>query len=93
MVKALTMADVKRNNKEAGQFWFSLTTMRFFQSKVESELIDGKFFVTSEQSGWDSPRLYSIRKYNPETHVIDTVGIFQAFKTCQDALDAIREEV
>lgn len=91
-MEAQTMADVKRNNKESGQYWFSLDTMRFFQCKIESGLIGGKFFITSEQSGWDSPRLYSIRKYDSETHKIDTVGDFQAFKTCQDALDAIPME-
>lgn len=83
MVKALTMADVKRGNEGAGFFWFSPATMRFFQCKIESGLIGGKFFVTSEQSGWDSPRLYSIRKYNPKTCGIDTVGDFQAFKTAK----------
>ena len=92
MVKALTMVDVKRNNKEAGLFWFSPDSIRFFKSRIESELIDGKFFVSSEKNMEDDPRLYSIRKYNPKTHGIDTVGEFQAFKTCQDALDAIREE-
>ena len=88
----LTMADVKRNNKQAGRYWFSPDTMGFFNSRVESELVAGKFFVTSEQRDWDAPRLYSIRKYDPETHQIGTVGDFQAFKTCQDALDAIPTE-
>jgi len=92
-MEAQTMADVRRNNKEAGGYWFSPDTMRFFRCRIESKLIRGKFFVTSEQAGDDHPRLYSIRKYNPETHDIDTVGDFQAFKTRQDALDAIKKEV
>lgn len=91
-MSALTMADVKRNNKALGGFWFSPDTMRFFQSKVESELINGKYFVTSEKDGERHPRLYSIRKYNPGTSRIDTVGGFQTFKTLQDALDAIEKE-
>jgi len=91
-MSALTMSDVKRKNKEAGLFWFSPTSMRFFKSRVESELIGGKFFVSSEQFDEDAPRLYSVREYHPKTHGIDTVGKFQAFKTCQDALDAIEKE-
>lgn len=91
-MKAKTMEDVKRNNKASGGFWFSPDTIRFFQSKVESELINGKYFVTSEKNMEDDPRLYTIRKYNPETHKIDTLGSFQAFKTLQDALDAIPME-
>lgn len=92
-MKVLTMVDVKRNNKGAGLFFFSPDSMRFFKSQVESSLIGGKFFVTSEQNMEDDPRLYSIRKYDSKTHSIDTVGKFQEFKTCQDALDAIEEEV
>lgn len=88
-MKALTMADVKRNNKASGSHWFSPSTMRFFQCRVESELIRKMYFVTSEKVGEGRPRLYSIRKYNSETHGIDTVGRFQGYKTCQDALDAI----
>lgn len=91
-MKAKTMADVMRNNKEAGLFWFSPACMRFFKSRIESELIGGKFFISSEQSGEDAPRLYSIRKYNPETRGIETVGEFQGFKTRQDALYAIPME-
>lgn len=93
MKKALTMVDVKRNNKEVGLFWFSPDSMRFFRSRIESELIGGKFFVTSEQYNEDTPRFYSVRKYDSKTHHIDTVGKFQGYGTCQDALDAIREEV
>ena len=92
MKKALTLDDVKRNNKEAGLFWFSPDSMRFFRCKIESELIGGKFFVSSEQFAEDAPRLYSIRKYDSKTHSIDTVGKFQEHETRQDALDAIREE-
>lgn len=92
MKRAKTMEDVKRNNKEAGRHWFSPDTMRFFLSKIESELIGGKYFVTSEWDGTTNPRLYSVRKYHPDSHIIDTVGEFQGFKTRQDALYAIPME-
>ena len=39
MCECVTMADVKRKNKEMGLFWFSPDSMRFFKSRIESELI------------------------------------------------------
>ncbi len=89
----LTMADVKRKNKESGQFWFRPRTMRFFKSKIESRLIRERYFVTSERFDDDVPRLYTIREYDNVTHKIKTLGAFQQFKTKQDAIDAIKEGI
>jgi len=69
----LTIADVKRHNKEAGQFFFSKDTMRFFQSRIESTLYKNHCFITSEQCGETSPREYTVRHYNVETGRIETV--------------------
>lgn len=81
----LTMSDVKRNNREAGLFFFSPDTMRFFRSRVESGLIKQRFFITSECAGDDHPRLYTIRVYDHEKHTCETMGDFQAYKTKEEA--------
>lgn len=44
-----SVAAIKRANKEAGRFFFSPDTMRFFDSRIESGVIGGRMFVTSEQ--------------------------------------------
>ena len=88
-MKQLTMADVKRNNKTSEQCWFSPEAMRFFGSKIESGPLKQKYFVTSEQFEDDSPRLFTIRVYDPKTHQIDTVGDFQGYKTKDEAMDGV----
>lgn len=82
-----TIDDVKRINKEKDRHWFERDTMRFFRSKIErdalrfGQLIDDKYFITSEQFDSDSPRLYSVRRFNPKEGSINTVGEFQEFGT------------
>lgn len=85
----LTMNDVKRNNKDAGQFFFSPDTMKFFNSRTESGLLKQKYFVTSECAGDDHPRLYTIRKISYGGQEISTVGEFQGYKTEEEALEKI----
>jgi hypothetical protein len=88
-----TMSDVRAANKAAGQFWFSRETMRFFKSKVETSLLRGGYFITSEREEAGSQRRYTIRRENAE-HYIDTVGYLGEFRTlaaAQAALSDIRK--
>lgn len=74
-------ADIQRNHRG---YWFSKDTMRFFQSRISETVYYGKdliFFVSSERQGYDHPRLYTVRAYDPKTDSIDTVGEFQAYKS------------
>lgn len=86
-----TIDDVKRINKEKGYHFFDRDTMRFFRSRIEKDqlrfgqLIDDKYFITSEQFDEDSPRLYTVRKFNSERGSMNTVGEFQEFKNKFDA--------
>lgn len=73
-----SIQEIKQANKEAGQFFFSPDTMKFFASKIINQVWDGPngvFFITSEKNGFDDPeRVYTIRKFEPETANIRTVG-------------------
>ena len=86
---ALNMTDVKRHNKEVGHHFFSKDTMGFFNSRIESNLIGGKYFVTSEKND-DWPRLYTIREYDKTTGRISTHGDFQQYKTLRAAFEGVR---
>lgn len=82
----VTIDQIKRANREAGFFFFSPSTMRFFSSRVCDTTHCGKggvYFVTSEQFRGDrslritgKPRAYTVRKFNPETCDIDTASEF-----------------
>jgi hypothetical protein len=62
--------------------------MRFFNTRLESGLIGGKYFITSERYDENRPRRYSVRRADPDG-TIDTVGEFQEYLTKDDARDAI----
>ncbi len=85
----LDMADVRAANKASGQHWFSRSTMRFFNSVVESPLYHGRYFITSERYMDDAAKLYSVRVVQDDAG-IDTVGEFQAYISKADAREAIR---
>ena len=68
----MTIADIKQANRDAGQHYFDRSTMRFFDSKVETQVYEGPggvYFVTSEQfhgSQGSNPRKWTVRQFNPE---------------------------
>ncbi len=80
-----SILEIKEKNKQVGRHFFSLNTMRFFSSKVESEVIKGRYFITSEKTGFDTTdRAYTIREAR-ENGSIGQVGGFGAFNTIEEA--------
>ncbi len=88
MVKFSSMAEVRKANKAAGFHWFERSTMRFFQCRIESRLLKGRYFISSEQ-GPSGERLFTLRQVEADGGV-DTVGDFQAHRTKADAKRALR---
>ena len=84
-----TMDDVKRANRDASQHWFDTATIKFFNSKYSSELVEGRWFWSSEKAPGE-PRRYTVREVTPDGH-ISTVGEFQAYGTREAAQRAIRD--
>lgn len=64
-----TITELKRRNAEIGHFFFSKDTMKFFKSKIESKIIDGKYFITSEVES--KIRVYKIREFKQTGEVIN----------------------
>jgi hypothetical protein len=79
--------------------WFDPASMRFFNSRVNYASLtaykDGWLFISSEQFkplGLDpAPRRWTIRFAGAEG--IETIGIFQAFDTADEAQQVIKEMV
>ncbi len=61
-----TMADVKAANAASGYNWFSRDTMKFWKTRIESSLIGGRWFITSEDEfafdGRRPARIYCVRE-------------------------------
>ena len=67
-----SMADLRAKNKAAGFYFFSPATMKFFKSKIESSLIGGRYFITSEMYG-PGNKVYNVRMAEADGS-IKTVG-------------------
>lgn len=87
-----TIAEAKAANRANGWHFFDRSTMRFFRSKICSEILNGKYFVTSEQFEPSWPRLFTLRRINWETGDIITVGEFQGYRTVKEARAAAYEQ-
>jgi hypothetical protein len=89
----LSMLDLKQT--KYGQMFFSPDAMRFFNSRVETELIEGKFFVTSEHPGGGIQPKYSLRHviFSEFGKVVDItcIGGFRGFSTKGAALNGIEK--
>lgn len=82
-----TLSEFKQANKTNGYHFFDRKTMNFFNSRIESSLLKGGYFITSEQietSQGVEPRKYTLRKCNVDATVA-TVGGFQRFRTKEAA--------
>ena len=76
--------------KAAHPVWFSQATMRAFGSKVESPLFSGHWFITSEVDP-SGVKAYTVRYADDED--IETVGEFHAYRTYQQAIDAMEDHM
>lgn len=89
-----TISQIRQHNTGAGNFFFSVDTMQFFDSRIESAVIGGRLFVTSEQchhsDGSSEPRLFTIRVAADDGD-IETVGKFQQFEDLDDAVAQAQE--
>lgn len=81
----MSIDDVITANQEDGGHWFDGTTMAFFRSRIETDLIDGRWFVTSEQNGEDGERRYTVRAVASDA-TVSTVGEFQAHASLPAAI-------
>lgn len=87
-----SIESIKTANHNRGRYFFSPGAMRFFASRVSSFVAEGPggvYFVTSEQfrpsSGPAADRLYTVRRFFPETGEVEEASEFQAFRSLSGA--------
>lgn len=86
-----TMADAKERNAETGHYFFSPDTVRFFKSRIETSLLKGNYFVTSELAPHDTERKYTLREVDWDSGNINTIGEFYSHDSIDDAKEALNE--
>lgn len=68
-----SILDVKAANNAKDGHWFDRDTMRFFGTKIETDMIAGRFFVTSEQPP-RGPREFRVRRAEDDATIATLVG-------------------
>ena len=85
---------VKAAFNSAGSFWFSPGAMKFFNTKIESSLIGGRYFITSERYEIGEPKRFNVRKVVRESDGrldIETLGEHMTYTTKHQAMVALIE--
>ena len=97
-----TMLRVRLSNIENGHHFFDPEIMAHFGTRIESRLLEGGLFITSERDGYHRPayereerplsetRYYTIRKFNPSTGEITDASAMGEFSSREDALWAAK---
>lgn len=86
-----TINEIKEANRRARKFFFSPDTMRFFASQIESDVYGGKYFITSEKSGFEDPiRQFAVRE---ATETGDILTVAKGLPTKAAALNLIEEKI
>ena len=84
-----TMQDVMKLNRSIGHHFFDEDTMRFFNSRIETDLLNDKFFVTSEQ-GPHVARAFTVRRVNDDGTIGSIGAGFMGYVTRDEAIQAIQ---
>ncbi len=84
-----SIEEIIETNKRAYMHFFEPATLRFFNSRVGSDVFSGPggiFFITSERFNRESRRMYTVRQFDPCTGDVSTVKGFQKFLSRNAAL-------
>ena len=85
----MTLRDARRAHPN----WFAAVTMRFFDSRIESAMFSGRFFICSEQFRsvrlGDRPREYRIVEVTSER--IGSVRYVPKYPSLSKALAAVEQ--
>jgi hypothetical protein len=91
------ITEVKKANKAAGYFWFSPSTIKHFGVRVETPVMDGRFWVESARTYDDEGREYKLVTAD-DAGAVDylfaegTTNILR-FPTRTQAIDALVEYI
>lgn len=99
MMVLQTFKQIETANRKVGQNFFSKEAMRFFGTKIESQIFftdTVSYFITSEQDpegkAWFGNRRYTIRIAYPDGNV-DTLGNFGQYFDYDEARLAVLDYV
>lgn len=87
----MTLAEAKAKYNENGGHFFDRDTMRFFGSRIESDLYKNRCFITSEKNFDGTKRYYTVRQFNKDFTSIHTIGEFNKITSKHTAQQIAKE--
>lgn len=88
-----TIDAIKAAHYASGGHWFDRSSMRFFRSRVYSQVFTGPggvFFVSSEADFHDRERFYNVRQFDPATGDVNSFGEFNKIRSKTGAINEAR---
>lgn len=83
-----TMSEVRAANRAAGYNWFRKDTMRFWKSKIETGLLKGQYFVSSEDEwaidGRKPKRIYAVRQAHADGHIETLISHLTSLESARE---------
>lgn len=97
VAKHWTINDIEAAMRAQGSHWWDAGALRFFNSRIGYEVFQGPggvYFVSSERCNHDSPRLFTVRQFDPETSDLVSKGgsEFQEYASRSDARARAKRE-
>lgn len=87
-----TLAEFKAEYNKTGMHFFDRKTMKFFNSRIESGILKGKYFITSESDMNNENRFFNLREIQPDLQ-IRTIGEFNTMKTKEQAKNRLEKHL
>jgi hypothetical protein len=87
MYKFNSISEIREANKAINNHWFDRKTMSFFNTRIETAVLKGRFFVTSEKTGFASSSRKCTLRMAKEDGSIKTIGEFGQFYDVASAKD------
>ena len=81
-----SIEEIREANQAIGNHWFDADTMAFFNSVIESSIINRCMFISSERMNYMDAKMYTIRIALPSGQV-QTLSDFQQFNSLDYAID------
>jgi len=88
-----TIAQLRALNESNGGCWFSRSTMKFHGTTIQSEIIQGRYFITLDRKGFEESACYgyTVRAFNDQGRITRDVGTLAEYDSKAEALGALTE--
>ena len=103
-MNTITINDAMRISMEKGKKWFTPSAMEAFGSRIETDMLEGNYFVSSEQDtkgvigpdgkrykAWNGKRRFTTHRFIVESGSVVDISEFGEFASLKSALKSLEK--